>query len=109
MLSGGGTMLANFVLGTKLKDMTSGYEGFKRHVLENMDLDKFLSRGHIYQTEMRFYCRNYKTKEVPIHYVGGKSSLKLKSVSEALKVLFALKKNEALVMKAPVDESTIVM
>lgn len=104
ILSGGGTMLANLVLGTKLKDMTSGYEGFKRHVLENMDLDKFLSKGHIYQTEMRFYCRNYKTKEVPIHYVGGKSSLQLKSVSEALKVLFTLKKNEAFVMKAPIDE-----
>ncbi len=94
ILSSGGTILANIVLGTKLKDMTSGYEAFQRHVLENFNFDNFLSTGHMYQTEMRFYCRNYKSIEVPIHYTAGKSSLKLKSVTEALKILFMLKKNE---------------
>ena len=68
------------VLGTKLKDMTSGFEGFQRKVLEKFDFDAFLSTGHMYQTEMRFYCRKYHSVEVPIHYVGGTSSLKLKSV-----------------------------
>lgn len=38
-LSSGGTILANLVLGTRLKDMTSGFEGFQRHVLEELDLD----------------------------------------------------------------------
>lgn len=94
-LSAGGTVLSNLVLGTKLKDMTSGFEGFQRKVLENMNLDAFLSRGHIYQTEMRYYCRNLRTVEVPISYVGSKSSLKLKSVTEAFYVLFHLKQNEA--------------
>lgn len=99
LLSSGGTLLSNFVLGTKLKDMTSGYEGFKREVLEKFDFDKFLSTGHMYQTEMRFYCRKYNTIEVPIHYIGGSSSLKLKSVKEALCILFKLKKNETIVKK----------
>lgn len=94
ILSGGGTLLSNLVLGTKLKDMTSGFEGFQRKILENLNLDNFLSTGHMYQTEMRFYCRNCRTIEVPIHYVGGTSSLKLKSVKEALIILFKLKKNE---------------
>lgn len=94
ILSHGGTWLANLVLGTRLKDMTSGYEGFQRRILENMDLDAFLSKGHMYQTEMRYYCRNYKTIEVPIHYVGSASSLKGSSVSEALRLLFQLKRNE---------------
>lgn len=94
MLSGGGTFLSNIVLHTHYKDMTSGFEGFKRHVLESLDLDKFLSRGHIYQTEMRYYCRGYKTIEVPINYVGSSSSLKFKAVTEAFDVLFKLKKNE---------------
>ncbi len=44
---------------------------------------------------MRFYCRRFNTIEVPIHYVGSESSLKLKSVTEALKILFKLKKNES--------------
>ena len=84
-LSSGGTILSNAVLGTKLKDMTSGF-------------DAFLSTGHMYQTEMRYYCRNYTTVEVPIHYTGSTSSLKMKSVTEALKILFMLKENEKKVM-----------
>jgi Glycosyltransferases involved in cell wall biogenesis len=94
ILSQGGTILANLVLGTKLKDMTSGFEGFQRGILEDMDLDAFLSKGHMYQTEMRYYCRNKHTLEVPIHYVGTASSLKTSSVTEALRLLFRLKKNE---------------
>ncbi len=99
ILSSGGTVLANAVLGTRLKDMTSGFEGFQRNILENMDLDKFLSKGHMYQTEMRYYCRNYRTVEVPIHYAGSESSFRMKSVTEALRILFELKKNEKSVMK----------
>lgn len=94
MLSAGGTILSNLILGTKLKDMTSGFEGFKREVLEKFKFDKFLSTGHMYQTEMRFYCRKNNSIEVPIHYIGGSSSLKVKSVIEALHILFKLKKNE---------------
>lgn len=99
ILSSGGTILANVVLGTKLKDMTSGFEGFQRRILENLDLDNFLSTGHMYQTEMRYYCRNLKTIEVPIHYVGGSSSLKFKAVKEALVILFKLKKHEKEVVR----------
>ena len=99
ILSQGGTYLSNFVLGTRLKDMTSGFEGFQREVLESMNLDRFLSTGHMYQTEMRYYCRNLKTIEVPIHYVGTASSLKGSSVTEALKLLFQLKRNEKLIWK----------
>ena len=99
VLSSGGTLLSNMVLGTKLKDMTSGFEAFQRHVLESFDLSKFLSTGHMYQTEMRFYCRKYRTVEVPIHYTGGSSSLKWKSVKEALQILFRLKKHEKNVRK----------
>lgn len=98
ILSSGGTWLSNLMLGTRLKDMTSGFEGFQREILENMDLDAFLSLGHMYQTEMRYYCRNKHTIEVPINYIGSQSSIKLKSVTEALRLLFRLKKNESKVM-----------
>lgn len=98
ILSSGGTLLSNLVLGTKLKDMTSGFEAFRSDILAGMNLDNFLSKGHMYQTEMRYYCRNYNTVEVPIHYVGGSSSLKWKSVKEALSILFKLRKNEKNVM-----------
>lgn len=96
-LSSGGTLLANLVLKTRLKDMTSGFEAFQRNILEHLALDKFLSTGHMYQTEMRYYCRNFETIEVPIHYIGGSSSLKMKSVREAVRILFQLKKHEVMV------------
>lgn len=99
ILSSGGTTLANLVLGTRLKDMTSGFEGFQREVLMNLNLDQFLSTGHMYQTEMRFYCRQLNTVEVPIHYIGGSSSLRFKTVVEALRILFQLKKHEKYVRK----------
>lgn len=99
VLSSGGTILANLVLGTKLKDMTSGYEAFQAHVLRNMNLDAFLSTGHMFQTEMRYYCRACKSVEVPIHYYAGGSTLKWKSVREALLILFQLRKNEPKVRK----------
>ncbi len=99
ILSYGGTILSNIVLGTKTRDMTSGFEGFQRRVLNSLNFDKFLSSGHMFQTEMRFYCRNYKTVEVPIRYTGGASSLKLKSVLEAFVILFRLKRNEEAVRR----------
>ena len=99
VLSSGGTILSNMVLGTKLKDMTSGFEAFKAEVLSSLNLDAFLSTGHMYQTEMRFYCRKLHCVEVPIHYIGGDSSLKVGSVVEALQILFKLKKHESVIWK----------
>ncbi|MDE6845452.1 MAG: glycosyltransferase [Lachnospiraceae bacterium] len=99
ILSRGGTLLSNLVLGTKLRDMTSGYEAFQRTVLEQFEFSNFLSTGHMYQTEMKYYCRRFKSIEVPIHYTAGKSSLKFKSVTEALHILFKLKNNEKKVWK----------
>ena len=98
-LSRCGTFLANTVLGTKLHDMTSGFEAYHADVLRQFDFSKFMSRGHMFQTEMRFYCRHFKGIEVPIHYVGGSSSLKLKTVTRALGILFKLKANEPNVKK----------
>ncbi|MBQ9394639.1 MAG: glycosyltransferase family 2 protein [Proteobacteria bacterium] len=93
-LSRGGTFLANFVLHTKLCDMTSGFEAYQADVLRQFDYSKFLSKGHMFQTEMRFYCRNCQGIEIPIHYVGSSSSLKASTVTRALGILFKLKANE---------------
>lgn len=99
VLSSGGTVLANLVLGTKYKDMTSGFEAFQADVLKKLKLNAFLSTGHMYQTEMRYYCRKLHTLEIPIHYVGSESGLKFSVVVEALKILFQLKTHEKQVHK----------
>ena len=100
-LSRGGTFLANFVLHTKLYDMTSGFEAYQADVLRQFDYSKFLSKGHMFQTEMRYYCRNCHGIEIPIHYVGSSSSLKASTVTRALSILFKLKANETRVKKQP--------
>ena len=64
----GGTIISNLLLGTKLSDMTSGFELFKREVLQNI-LDKgILARGPFFQTEIRAYAHQFRITEVPIHY-----------------------------------------
>lgn len=94
LLSKCSTILANMVLGTRLTDMTGGYEAFKRCVLEKIDFDNFLSISttHCFHMEIRYYCSRLRTHEIPIIYTGSKSVLKLSSLFNSLKILFILRK-----------------
>lgn len=68
ILSRGGTILAKMLLGARLADMTSGFQGFRRNVLERLVKYPLRSRAHFYQTEVRHLLRHEKLIEVPIHY-----------------------------------------
>ena len=67
-ISRGGTFLTNLLLGTKLKDMTSGFEMFTRAALSEILKRGIRSRGPFFQTEIKTYCRNLRITEVPIQY-----------------------------------------
>ena len=67
-LSRGGSMLANLLLGTRLADMTSGYQGFHAHVVKKLLGYQLRSTAHFYQTEVRYLLRRHRLMEVPIHY-----------------------------------------
>jgi dolichol-phosphate mannosyltransferase len=68
VLSRGGSLLANAVLGTRLTDMTGGFELFSRPVLERVLRKGIRSRGPFFQTEIKAYCRSVRVVEVPIEY-----------------------------------------
>ncbi len=68
ILSKGGTLLAQLLLGSKLADMTSGFQAFRRSVLVKVVNHPLRSRAHFYQTELRHLLRRQKYIEVPIHY-----------------------------------------
>jgi len=68
LVSRGGSVLSNLFLGTKLKDMTSGFELFSRPVLQTVLARGIRSRGPFFQTEIKAYCRNLPAVEVPILY-----------------------------------------
>lgn len=67
-LSKGGTWLAKWLLGARLADMTSGYQAFRRAVLQRVVDHPLRSTAHFYQTELRHLLRREKLIEVPIHY-----------------------------------------
>lgn len=92
MLSRGGTILTNLILRTSLSDMTSGFQLFKREILESI-LDKGIySRGPFFQTEMKAYCYKLNYAEVPITYSMASHSVGAGSIQESLQQLWRLYK-----------------
>lgn len=87
-LSKTGTTLANILLGTRMRDMTSGYQGFHRDIIEKILAYKLLSRGHFYQTEIRYLLRNHRIFEVPIHYQAPSPRVSPASVKNAYQTLW---------------------
>jgi len=86
-LSRAGSLLANICLGTKLWDMTSGYQGFTREIVEKFVKLKLKSTGHFYQTELRFLLKKTRYMEVPIHYKAPSPNVNLNSILNSLKCL----------------------
>lgn len=86
-LSRMGTLLANTLLGTSLKDMTSGFQGFHRDVVGSFINYPFLSKAHFYQTELRYLLRKRRIAEVPIHYIAPSPRVSSKAIKNSLTTL----------------------
>jgi dolichol-phosphate mannosyltransferase len=87
LLSRGGTILANTLLGTTLYDMTSGFQGFRAHVIGRLLEHPLLSTAHFYQTEVRYLLRNFRFAEIPIHYQAPSPRVSKNAIRNALTVL----------------------
>ena len=92
LISWGGTVLANLMLGTRMKDMTSGFECFTRRAMEHVVDTGTRSRAHFFQTEIRFMLRNWSWTEVPITYTNPSKRLGKASLREAWRNLLALRR-----------------
>lgn len=90
IISRGGSVLTNLLLGTRLKDMTSGFEMFSRPVLQEVLERGIHSRGHFFQTEIKAYCRGRRITEVPIHYRAASDSVDNKVLKDAFNNLWRL-------------------
>jgi dolichol-phosphate mannosyltransferase len=86
-LSKFGTLLSNWMLGTRMKDMTSGYQGFHRHVVGLFLNYPLKSTAHFYQTELRYLLRKKRYMEVPIHYRAPSASVSPKAIRNARQTL----------------------
>lgn len=86
-LSGFGSVVANMLLGTRLKDMTSGYQGFHSYVVEAFLEYPLRSTAHFYQTELRYLLRHTRFMEVPIHYAAPSPSVSTKAITNSITTL----------------------
>ena len=83
MISYGGTLLVNLAMGTRLKDMTSGFEMFTRQALEGVLNKGIHSKSPFFQTEIRVYCQKLRICEVPIRYRGGSHAVGWKELHDS--------------------------
>ena len=90
ILSGLGTFLSKILLGTRMSDMTSGFQGFHRDIVHRILKYKFKSSGHFYQTELRYLLRKYRFAEVPIHYKAPSPSVSFNSIKNSVSTLLWL-------------------
>ena len=90
VISRGGTILANLLLGTRLKDMTSGFELFTRSALQEVLRKGINSRGHFFQTEIKAHCHGLRVAEVPIHYRAASDSVNNDVLKDAFRNLWRL-------------------
>ncbi|MCG8698735.1 MAG: polyprenol monophosphomannose synthase, partial [Bacteroidales bacterium] len=77
-------------------DSTAGFVGYRRHVLENIELDKIRFKGYAFQIEMKFntWKLKYKIEEIPIVFTDrqkGKSKMSGGIFNEALWGVIKLK------------------
>ena len=91
LLSRGGTILTNLLLNTRLSDMTSGFQLFRREVLEKILEKGIFSRGPFFQTEMKAYCLNLRIAEVPIIYSMASHNVAMGSIRESFEQLGRLR------------------
>jgi dolichol-phosphate mannosyltransferase len=77
LISRGGSLYAQLLLGVPIRDLTGGFKCYRREVLETIDLDAIDSKGYAFQIETtyRALCAGFRAVEVPIVFadreVGG--------------------------------------
>jgi dolichol-phosphate mannosyltransferase len=74
LISRGGCLYAQAILGLPYHDLTGGYKCFRRAVLEAIDLDAVNAKGYGFQIEMtyRAHKMGFKIVELPIVFVDRK-------------------------------------
>lgn len=90
LLSQVGTVLFNWRNGTELYDATGGFIAYKREVIAHTHGVPFEAAMHWYQSEVRVraIAAELTIVEVPIVYRASGSSLNVRSILEAARMLF---------------------
>jgi dolichol-phosphate mannosyltransferase len=89
VVSRGGCLYAQVVLGMRVRDLTGGFKCFRRAALEAIDLDALSAHGYAFQIETTYRVKRagLRVQEVPITFVerrAGASKMTGAIVAEAI-------------------------
>ncbi|NMK89190.1 glycosyltransferase, partial [Staphylococcus capitis] len=96
VISRGGSVYARAILGMPVNDMTGGYNAWKRHVLEAVDISTLRSEGYAFQIELKWraWKKGFKLAEFPILFedrTAGKSKMSKRIIVEAMMRVASMK------------------
>jgi dolichol-phosphate mannosyltransferase len=89
LLSSGANLYARIILGLPYHDLTGGFKCYSKQVLKNLNLDRIISEGYVFQIETtyRAHRKKFRIKEIPIVYTErrkGRSKISRKICLEAI-------------------------
>lgn len=95
-ISKGGSLYSRIVLGCSIKDLTGGFNMWRKETLEKIGLDTIISKGYSFQIEMKYkaYKAGCSVKEIPIVFpdrVAGESKMSGGIFIEALKAVWRIR------------------
>ncbi len=96
-ISKGGSLYSRIVLGCPIKDLTGGFNMWRREALDKIGLDTIVSKGYSFQIEMKYkaYKSGCSIKEYPIVFpdrVAGVSKMSKGIFIEALKAVWRIRR-----------------
>jgi dolichol-phosphate mannosyltransferase len=89
IVSRGGCLYAQIILGLRVRDLTGGFKCFRREALEAIDLGALSAHGYAFQIETTYRVKRagLRVREIPITFVerrAGASKMTSSIVSEAM-------------------------
>ena len=90
------SMYSRVITGLPVRDATSGFVGYRKEVLNKMNLESILFNGYAFQIELKFkaYKNNFRIFEIPIIFrdrIYGESKMNGDIIFEAIFGLIKLK------------------
>jgi dolichol-phosphate mannosyltransferase len=100
LLSRAGSLYSRFILSASIRDFTGGFNGWRRQVIEAVDLDTLRSDGYSFQIELKYraFLKGFQIVEFPITFEDrkvGKSKMNKRIVFEALARVWSFRRSRA--------------
>jgi dolichol-phosphate mannosyltransferase len=89
LISKGGSLYSRMILNLPIRDLTGGFNFWKRSVLETIGLENIISKGYSFQIELKYrsFKNGFRYLEFPIIFpdrVKGKSKMSRRILVEAM-------------------------